>query len=89
MDSLGLKNLQILRAVCDVQSDEMLKRLLVCETKCLVRFYIVRAYNLAARDSDSPSDPYVKVVLGDEVFDDRENYIEDEPNPKIYKSCDF
>ena len=67
----------------------MLKRLLVSETKCLVRLYLVRAFNLASRDNDSPSDPYVKVILGDDVFDDRENYIEDEPNPKLYKCVDF
>ena len=52
--------------------------------------YIVRAFDLAARDNDSPSDPYVKIICGDDVvLDDRDNYIEDEPNPKIYKSIDF
>lgn len=89
MESLGLKHLMLLRSICDVQSDEMLKRLLVSETKCLVRFYIVRAFDLASRDNDSPSDPYVKILLGDDVFDDRENYIEDEPCPKLYKVADF
>lgn len=58
----------------DVQSDEIIKRLLMQETKTNVRVYVVRAFNLAARDSDSPSDPYVKVILGDEVRDDRDNH---------------
>jgi hypothetical protein len=44
------------------------------EIKCNVRVYIVRAINLAERDSDSASDPYVKVILGDQVHDDAENW---------------
>ena len=74
MRSMRLTHLQILRKVVDVQSDEIIKRLLMQETKTNVRIYVVRAFNLAARDSDSPSDPYVKVILGDEVRDDRDNH---------------
>ena len=74
MRSMRLTHLQILRKVVDVQSDEIIKRLLMQETKTNVRVYVVRAFNLAARDSDSPSDPYVKVILGDEVRDDRDNH---------------
>ena len=59
------------------------------EPKTSIRVYIVRAFNLAARDNDSPSDPYCKVILGDDVRDDRENYQEDEPNPDIYKMFAF
>ncbi len=75
MRTMRLTHLQILRKVVDVQSDEIIKRLLMAETKCCVRVYIVRAFNLAARDNDSPSDPYVKVILGEDVRDDRDNYI--------------
>jgi len=59
------------------------------ETKTNVRVYIVRAFNLAARDSDSPSDPFVKVILGDEERDDRENYKTDEASPDIHKMYEF
>jgi len=59
------------------------------ETKTSVRCYIVRAYNLAARDSDSPSDPYVKVLLGDDVRDERDNHVTDEAAPSIYKLFEF
>ena len=89
MNMMNLAHLRILRLVTDVQSDEILKRLLISETKCCVRLYVVRAFNLASRDNDSPSDPYLKVKLGDEVFDDRKNAIEDEPNPDLYKVVDF
>lgn len=78
-----------MRKVVDVQSDEIIKRLLMAETKQMVRIYIVRAFNLAARDNDSPSDPYVKVILGEEERSDRENYKEDEPSPDIYKMYEF
>ena len=74
---MKLTHLQILRKVVDVQSDEIIKRLLMQETKCNVRLYIVRAFNLAERDNDSPSDPYVIVSLGDNVQNDRKNWQED------------
>ena len=89
MVSLKLTHLQILRKVVDVQSDEIIKRQLMAETKCKVRAYIVRAFNLAARDNDSPSDPYVKVILGSEVRDDRDNYQTDIADPGIYKMFEF
>lgn len=82
---MKLTHLQILRKVVDVQSDEIIKRLLMAETRCFIRLYIIRAFNLAARDNDSPSDPYVKVTLGEESFSDRDNYKEDEASPEIYK----
>ena len=72
--AMKLTHLQILRKIVDVQSDEIIKRLLMSEAKTNVRVYIVRAFNLAARDNDSPSDPYVKVILGEDECDDRENY---------------
>ena len=84
MRNMKLSHLQILRKVVDVQSDEIIKRLLMQESKCNVRVYIIRAFNLAARDNDSPSDPFVKVTLGEEVRSDRDNYQTDEPSPDIY-----
>lgn len=89
MNTMNLQHLRILRLVTDVQSDEILKRLLISETKCCVRLYVIRAFNLASRDNDSPSDPYLRVILGDDVFDDRQNALEDEPNPDLYKVVDF
>ena len=78
-----------MRKVIDVQSDEIIKRLLMCESKCNVRVYIIRAYNLAARDSDSPSDPYVKVILGKDERNNRENHQTDEASPDIHEMYEF
>lgn len=50
---------------------------------------MVRAFNLAERDNDSPSDPYLKLILGDSVIDDRENYQEDNSAPDLYKMFEF
>ena len=61
----------------------------MAETKCSVRVYIVRAFNLAARDNDSPSDPYVKVLLGENEHSDRDNWQEDNASPDIYKMYEF
>ena len=74
-----------LRPFVDVQSDEIIKRLLMQEQKCDVRVYIVRAMNLAARDSDSPSDPYVKVILGKDERGSNDNHKEDDMEPDIYE----
>ena len=59
------------------------------ETRTNVRVYIVRAFNLAARDSDSPSDPYVKVILGETECNDRKNHQTDEQAPDIHKMFEF
>jgi len=89
MASMKLTHLQIMRKIVDVQSDEIIKRLLMQEQKCSVRVYIVRAYNLAARDNDSPSDPYVKLILGDQERGDRDNYKTDDADPDIYEMFEF
>lgn len=89
MRSMKLTHLQIMRKIVDVQSDEIIKRLLMTETKCKIRIYVVRAFNLASRDNDSPSDPYVKVICGDEVRDERDNWQEDTASPDIYKMFEF
>ena len=49
----------------------------------------MRAINLAARDSDSASDPYVKVILGSDVRDCRDDHVEDDMEPDIYKMFQF
>ncbi len=50
---------------------------------------MISAYDLASRDIGGASDPYVKISLGDETFDERDNYVLDEPNPFFGKHYDF
>jgi len=89
MQHMGVAHLKITKHLADLESDETLKRLLNQINKCVVRIYIVSAYNLASRDNGGFSDPYCIVKCGRKVYNERDNYQEDEPNPGIYKSFDF
>jgi Ca2+-dependent lipid-binding protein len=62
---------------------------LLAQNKCLVRLYVISAYDLSSRDNDSPSDPYLNIVIGYKVFNDRVNYQEDEANPDFFKVFEF
>ena len=89
MMAMKLRHLNIMKKVVDVQSDEIIKRLLVQECKSLVRIFIVSAYGLAQRDNDSDSDPFTIVRIGPKSYSDRENYKDNESCPDIYKQFDF
>uniref|UniRef100_A0A8C3XKS5 C2 domain-containing protein n=1 Tax=Chelydra serpentina TaxID=8475 RepID=A0A8C3XKS5_CHESE len=43
--------------------------------KCLVRVYIVRAFNLPPKDRNGLCDPYVRVTLGKKKLGDRDQYL--------------
>lgn len=74
MQSLGVGHLNITTHLANLESDETIKRLLLAQTKCIVRLYLIDGYNMASRDIGSPSDPYVKVTLGKKTYNERENY---------------
>jgi len=50
---------------------------------------VISAYDLSSRDNGSDSDPYLNIVLGNKVYNDRSNYQEDEPCPDFHKVYDF
>ncbi|XP_032085530.1 myoferlin-like isoform X2 [Thamnophis elegans] len=55
---------------------------------CLVRLYIIRGFNLQPKDRNGLCDPYVKIKLGRERMDDREEYIPNTLDPvfgRIYE----
>ncbi|XP_070621719.1 fer-1-like protein 5 [Erythrolamprus reginae] len=49
--------------------------------ECVVRVYIIRAFNLQPKDRNGLCDPYVKIKLGRERMDDREEYIPNTLDP--------
>ena len=56
----------------------------------MVRIYIVSAFGLVSRDNGSNSDPFCILKLGDKkTYNERANYIDDEPNPDIHKEFAF
>jgi len=89
MEPLGVTHLQITKHLANLESDEILKRLLMAETKCIVRVYMLSGFDLASRDNGGFSDPYLKLSLGKKVYNERDNYILDEPNPYFNKYYDF
>jgi Ca2+-dependent lipid-binding protein len=50
---------------------------------------MLNAFDLASRDSGSPSDPYLILQLNKKVFNESKNYILDEPNPVFNKLYEF
>jgi hypothetical protein len=88
-EEIGVAHLSITKHLADLESDETMKRLLLSNTKCIVRLYMVSGFDLASRDNGSFSDPYLVIQCGKKVYNERENYQEDNPNPTFYKSYDF
>jgi len=50
---------------------------------------VISAFDLASRDIGSPSDPYLYIRVDDQIKNERDNYLLDEPNPKFLKRFDF
>jgi len=74
-------------------SPELMAQLLKPE-KYVVRLYCLAGKGLAAMDFNmagqpANSDPYLKVSLGKESFNDRENYVEDVKDVDLYKLITF
>ena len=89
LEPLGIRHLRVTKILADIQSDVILQQLLLQKAQCVVRVYMVNAYDLASRDIGGASDPYVKISCGEETFDERDNYALDEPNPFFGKHYDF
>lgn len=74
MESLGVSHLEITKHLADLESDETLKRLLMAPSKCVVRVYMIDAFNLSSRDNGSASDPYLILNVGNKTYNERSSY---------------
>ena len=74
MFKIGVGHIDIAKHIADLESEDMLKKSLMSETKCIVRLYMVSAYDLASRDNGSFSDPYLKIMCGKKSYNERDNY---------------
>lgn len=75
-----------------LQKDEEFEKIskqLLNKKKCVVRVYILDAFDIEQKDSNSLSDPYVRLKLADTVISDRDNHQEDVTNPQIFRSFDL
>lgn len=50
--------------LADIESDVILKRMLLKKEKMIVRIYMISGFDLASRDMGSESDPYLILKLG-------------------------
>ena len=89
MEPLAIRHLKITKILADIQSDVILQQLLLKSSECVVRVYMINAYDLASRDVGGASDPYIKISCGGEEFSERDNYVLDEPNPDFGTHYDF
>lgn len=89
LESLGVDSHKIVKSLSDIESDVILKRMLLRSEKMIARVYMIEGFDLASRDIGSFSDPYLIMRCGNKIYNERENYILDEPNPKFYKHYDF
>jgi hypothetical protein len=89
LDPLGVNHLQVVRRLAEIESDVILKRMLLKSIKMVVRIYMIEGFDLASRDIGGFSDPYLKLKCGNRKYDERDNYVLDEPNPKFNKHYDF
>ena len=83
LEPLGIRHLKVTKILADIQSDEILQKLLLKSSECIVRVYMINAYDLASRDIGGFSDPYIKISCGDQEFDERDNYVLDDPKPEF------
>uniref|UniRef100_A0A8C4RQZ0 Myoferlin n=1 Tax=Erpetoichthys calabaricus TaxID=27687 RepID=A0A8C4RQZ0_ERPCA len=49
--------------------------------ECIVRIYIIRGIDLQPKDSNGLCDPYIKIIWGKKVIEDRDHYIPNTLNP--------
>ncbi len=65
MEPLAIRHLKVTKILADIQSDVILQKLLLQQSQCVVRVYMISAYDLASRDIGGASDPYVKISCGE------------------------
>jgi hypothetical protein len=88
-EPLNVNHLNIVEKLADIESDVILKRMLLRTVKMVVRIYMISGFDLASRDFGGVSDPYLILKLGTKVINDRKNYILDSSDPGFYKKFDF
>lgn len=74
MEKLGCADLQLSTYLLETSYEEMIGKMMMSKTTCLMRVYFVEGFDFAQRDIGSFSDPYLKISCGKKEYSDRENY---------------
>jgi Ca2+-dependent lipid-binding protein len=80
---------EIIEFFKEISYQEMMKSSLSQIKQNFVRVYVLNGLDFANKDMFGNSDPFIVVSCGKKSFSTKENYLEDEPNPDIYKMFDF
>lgn len=56
-----MNHLKVVEKLADIESDMILKKMLLQHAKMIVRVYIIEGFDLASRDIGGFSDPYIKL----------------------------
>lgn len=86
---IGIDHLNVSKHLVNLESDTILKRMLLQEKKRLIRLYMIEGFNLSSRDNGSASDTYLQIHCNGTTYSERDNYQLDEPNPVFYKLYEF
>lgn len=66
-----------------------LKLALQTQKELVCRVYILEIRDLANKDIGSESDPYIKIILNDTIIDEKDKYVDDTANAKIFRSYEY
>jgi len=72
--ALHLEGLHISNALCNLESDVILKKNLLATKNRLVRVYMISAFDLSSRDNGSASDPYLILECNNRTINERNKY---------------
>lgn len=86
---IHVDHLYITKHLCNLESDEIIKRNLLAPKRCMIKVYMVSGFALSSRDNGSASDPFLILECNGKKFNERDNYLLDESEPDFYKCYDF
>lgn len=85
----GVGSLKIDEYLANFAYTRNLQKRLNETVKAKARIYVLEGFNFAQRDLFSPSDPFLILKCGNDVYNERENYQLDCSDPKFFKVYEF
>jgi hypothetical protein len=89
MRAMGVDQLEIIKLLGAIREGDTIKKQLMNPKDCTCRIYIIEGFNMARRDNDSNSDPYLVLSCNQDYISERDDYQVDTSDPKFFKYYDF